>query len=78
MSEFEKQRQEFEKKEQSEREHLKELRDAISSAISMKNTQLAESRKKELDEVEQKMKMIDYTIENLEEKENFVRSFFTK
>ena len=63
------------KKEQSEREHLKELRDAISFAMSMKNTQLAESRKKELEEVEHKMKMINYTIENIEEKENFVRDF---
>ena len=66
------------KKEQSEREHLKELRDATNLAMSMKNAQLAESRKKELENVEQKMKMVDDTIENLEEKEKFVRSCFRK
>ena len=46
LSDFEKQRQEFEKIEQREREHLKKLRDATSLAMSMENTQLAESRKK--------------------------------
>ena len=48
LSDFEKQRQEFEKIEQREQEHLKELRDALSLSMSMENTQLAESRKKEL------------------------------
>ena len=75
LSDFEKQRQEFEKIEQIKREHLKELRDALSLAMSMKHTQLAESIQKELKEGELKMKIIDDTIENLEEKEKFVRSF---
>ena len=68
MSDFEKQRQEFEKIEQREREHLKELGDALSLALSMGNSQLAENRKKELELGELKMKMVDDTIENLEEK----------